>query len=99
MNKIRKSAQGKQCEVRIPGVCNHNPETTVCAHIRQNGLCGVGVKPHDLMTVRACSACHDAIDGRIKTPFTRDEIRLMVHEAHLRTLQAYIDEGLVNCVN
>ncbi|MBC7213069.1 MAG: DUF1364 family protein, partial [Pseudomonas sp.] len=26
--KVRESARGQDCTVRIPGICNFNPETT-----------------------------------------------------------------------
>ncbi len=54
----------EECQVRIPGVCNGNPETSVLAHIRLAGLCGTGIKPPDLIATIACSACHDEIDRR-----------------------------------
>ncbi len=94
MSKIRKSANGKDCLVRLPGICNHNPETTVAAHIRIAGLCGVGIKPSDLLTVRACSACHDEMDGRTRQ-MTNDLKTLYIAEAHCRTLVEYEREGLV----
>ena len=31
---LRKEAKGRGCMVRIPGVCNHNSETVVLAHVR-----------------------------------------------------------------
>lgn len=34
MADLRKAARGRECQVRIPGVCNGNPETTILAHIR-----------------------------------------------------------------
>ncbi len=92
--KIRQSANGKDCLVRFPGICNHNPETTVAAHIRIAGLCGVGQKPSDLLTVRACSACHDEMDGRTQILCIANRIQY-VAEAHCRTLVEYEREGLV----
>ena len=61
MADLRKAARGRECQVRIPGVCNGNPETSVLAHIRLTGLCGTGTKPPDLIATIACSACHDEI--------------------------------------
>ncbi len=29
MVDLRKAAKGQMCTVRIPGYCNHNPETSV----------------------------------------------------------------------
>lgn len=95
MSKIRKSAKGQDCQLLIPGVCNYNPETTVCAHIRVKGLCGMGQKPSDLLSLRACSACHDVMDGRAPSPYSRQEIMQMVHEAHCKALVEYERAGLV----
>lgn len=95
MSKIRKSANGKECLVRLPDICNFNPETTVAAHIRIAGLAGIGMKPSDLLTVRACSNCHDAIDGRSKSGIGSWEMTEYVHEAHCRTLVEYEREGLI----
>lgn len=64
MADLRKAARGRECQVRIPGVCNGNPETSVLAHIRLAGLCCTGIKPPDLIATIACSACHDEIDRR-----------------------------------
>ncbi|HCB7200209.1 TPA: DUF1364 family protein [Escherichia coli] len=35
MANLRKEARGRECQVRIYGVCNGNPETTVLAHYRE----------------------------------------------------------------
>ena len=61
--KLRDSARGQDCTVRIPGVCNFNPETTVLAHL-PCGSKGAGMKGPDIISVFCCSSCHDAIDGR-----------------------------------
>ncbi|EIC2853121.1 DUF1364 domain-containing protein, partial [Escherichia coli] len=37
MVDLRKAAKGQMCTVRIPGYCNHNPETSVLAHYRLAG--------------------------------------------------------------
>ena len=47
----------------------------------------MGRKPNDLAGVHACSSCHDVIDGRLKTDYTREEILVMVLEGLCRTLQ------------
>lgn len=93
---LRKSARDRECQVRIPGVCNGNPETSVLAHYRLAGTCGTSCKPDDMQGAIACSACHDLIDGRTKTKeYSRDELRLMHAEGVLRTQQIWRDEGLV----
>lgn len=92
MANLRKEAQGRECQVRLPGICNGNSETVVLAHFRMAGLCGVGMKPNDLFGAWACSACHDEIDRR-----TRRVDAGEAHMAHLegviRTQAALIAEG------
>lgn len=89
---LRKEVRGMDCLVRIPGVCNFNPETVVLAHL---GGAGMGRKHHDLFGAACCSACHDAIDGRKGTRYTRDELKLMHLEGIVRTQQEWINRGLL----
>lgn len=93
MTNLRKEARGRDCVVRIPGVCNRNPETVVLAHYRLAGHCGTGLKPHDLLAAYACSSCHDCADGRTKTALTREQIRLHFAEGVIRTIAILIREG------
>ncbi|HBE9077624.1 DUF1364 domain-containing protein [Serratia fonticola] len=95
MANLRKKAQGRDCQIRIPGVCNFNPQTSVLTHYRLAGLCGMGIKPNDLVAAIGCSSCHDAVDGRVKTEFTRDELKLMHAEGVFRTLEIWKKEGFV----
>lgn len=92
MANLRKEAQGRECQVRLPGICNGNSETVVLAHFRMAGLCGVGMKPNDLFGAWACSACHDEIDRRTRLTDAGE-----AHMAHLegviRTQAALIAEG------
>lgn len=66
MANLRKEAKGRECQVRLPGICNFNPETTVLAHYRMAGLNGVGQKPDDIFGAWACSSCHDECDRRTR---------------------------------
>lgn len=59
--KILAAAKGMPCTLRFPGHCNHNPETTVSAHIRDQHK-GMGIKASDYSIVFACSDCHFALD-------------------------------------
>ena len=94
--KFTKAACGRDCQIRIPGVCNGNPETTVLAHLRLAGTrCGTGLKPHDLQAAWACSACHDAVDARRKTDFSREQLRTMHMEGMVRTIDILVSEGKV----
>ncbi|MFI7857366.1 DUF1364 domain-containing protein [Pseudomonas promysalinigenes] len=94
-SKLTKAARGRECQVRIPGACNGDPETTVLAHYRLAGICGVGIKPNDLQGAWACSACHDAVDSRRKTKFSHEELRFMHLEGVVRTLDILVSEGKV----
>lgn len=88
MSALRKFAKGKPCMVRLVGICNWNPETTVLAHIRRAGVAGTGQKPPDLCAVWACSACHDEIDRRTRNNRLR-EIEGDVLDALVRQLAWY----------
>ncbi|WP_417790664.1 nuclease domain-containing protein [Terasakiella pusilla] len=87
---VRKSARNKPCALRLP-CCNGNPETTVLAHIRRFGWAGIAQKPNDLLSLYACSSCHDVMDGRAKGECTDTDVL----RAHGETLQTLIREGLV----
>lgn len=71
---LEKLARGKECYLRLPGVCNGNPETTVLCHIRRGGLGGIGYKPVSISAMPMCSHCHDAYDGRANVEYTRTEM-------------------------
>ncbi|MDE2472474.1 MAG: DUF1364 domain-containing protein, partial [Bradyrhizobium sp.] len=82
---LRELARGQLCMVRLPGVCNGNPETTVLAHYRLADTCGAGMKPNDLQAAWACSACHDECDRRTRALET-EYVRLSHAEGVFRTL-------------
>ena len=86
---LRKLAKGQPCMIRVAGICNRNPETTVLAHYRLAGTCGTGIKPPDHLGAWACSACHDAVDGRVRSTWSRCELRLMHAEGVFRTWAAF----------
>jgi hypothetical protein len=95
-NRITKAARGRDCQVRIPGVFNGNPETTVLAHYRMAGTNGMGCKPNDLQGAWACSACHDLIDGRTRHPdYNHFDTQHMHAEGVFRTLDTLIREGIL----
>jgi len=89
---LRKMARGRQCMVRIPFVCSCNPETVVLAHLPGGGM---SRKRHDMHGAWACYACHDALDGRVRSEFSRAELRMMHMEAVIRTQEALIEEGVL----
>lgn len=94
MANLRKEACGRECQVRLPGICNGNSETVVLAHYRMAGLCGIGMKPDDLFGAWACSRCHDEIDRR--THVTDVDCARVAHlEGVIRTQSALLREGKV----
>ena len=91
--KITKSARGEECQVRIPNVCNHNPETVVFAHIGGGGL---GMKRPDTEGSYCCSDCHDVIDLRRREQgIDYDRIKLYHHEGAMRTRKILLEKGLL----
>jgi len=91
--KSRQAARGKPCLVRLPG-CDGGGETTVLAHYRLAGYCGVGMKPPDVFGAFACDPCHAAVDGRRSLEgWTKTEIRLAHAEGCLRTAVELEREG------
>lgn len=90
MSKLREAARGQMCTLRLEG-CNYDPATSVLAHIRMSGHCGMGIKPHDIKSCIACSHCHDVIDGRVKGEFSyKDVLR-----GHFETLDIFLNMGLL----
>lgn len=92
--KLRDSARGRDCELRLIGTCNNNNETTVLAHIGHD--IGTSIKCNDTMAVFACSSCHDVIDGRVSYDSIANP---NIEEDKLRALEAtqsyWINEGLL----
>jgi hypothetical protein len=81
--------------VRLTGICNHDPNTVVLAHIRMMGISGMGLKADDLLGAWACSSCHDAIDRRSHTDLDRDFVKLAHLEGVMRTIAQLRKEGLI----
>lgn len=94
MSKITQSARGERCQIRFPGICNHDPEMTVFAHYRLAGYCGTGIKPPDFMGAYACSACHDEVDRRTRH-LEADFVQTAFAEGVMRTLVRLVEKGLL----
>lgn len=92
MSKIRKSARNEVCQIRIPYACNHSPDTVVLCHL---GGAGMGMKANDAHGAYGCSGCHDAIDHRVKTDFSADDLKIMFYDGMVRTQLILIDKGLL----
>ncbi len=92
---LRQNARGRECVVRLVGICNGNSETTVLAHLKRGGWCGT-VKPPDICAVWACSDCHSEIDGRThRSGLTREQIDAHLLGALCRQLVIYARNGTV----
>lgn len=90
---LRNTARGEPCLIRIPGHCCHDPETTVLCH--DNTESGMAMKACDLHAAFGCHVCHDIVDGRRRTEFTREEISLMFYKGMIRTQAKWVREGIV----
>lgn len=92
--KIRNSARGEDCALRL-GNCSSN-ETVILAHIGRNR--GMGIKCTDYMAVYACSNCHDIIDGRVKSEYTKDQLNTEKLRALEETLGKLFNKELLRVV-
>ena len=64
----------------------------VFAHI---GGGGMARKKPDLFGAYCCSACHDVLDGRVKSSLTKDDKKLAHYEGVERTQEILLAEGLI----
>ena len=92
VSKITESARMEPCTIRLPGICNHNPETTVFCHYRMNT--GGSLKPEDFQGAYGCSACHDEIDRRTRK-LEIEYVRLAHAEGCFRTQAKLVKKGLL----
>lgn len=88
--KLRDSAMGQLCTLRTV-LCNHDPETTVLAHL-PSPIHGMATKSDDWHAVFACSACHSAMDMRDPIEKNWSAVRL---RALQETQRAWFDMGLL----
>lgn len=100
-DKYTRSAKDQPCQVRIPNVCNHNPETTVLAHLNGWGIAG---KHSNIHGAYACSDCHSWLDGGYcyddeivaHSAMDRVSLRDLYHlEGVLRTQVIMIKKGVL----
>ena len=89
--KLRQSAKGQECQIRLPGICNFNTETTVLAHLNGGGI---GIKKDDWQAAFACSACHDEIDRRTRY-MDADTVELEHRRGVERTQTHWLEMGLI----
>lgn len=86
-------AKGEPCKFRFAGICNHNPETVVACHVRNEAF-GMGRKADDFSVIDGCSNCHTFYDLH-----SHEMDRALLLEYVLRglqeTMRARIDRGLL----
>ena len=90
--KLRDSARGRDCTLRVPAVCNGNPETVVLCHVSTKLFGSMGGKSNDQFSFFGCSACHNWTDQRLGTPLERAVYLL---DAIAETQDIFIREGLI----
>lgn len=96
--RIRDSARGEECTVRIVGACTHDPAHTIWSHAPlQAAGKGRGWKSIDLAGAYCCTACDAVIDGQRPMPpgATRDSVMLDWFMGHMRSLVILKQKGLV----
>ena len=100
MSKITESARDEMCQIRIPGVCSHDPATTVLCHMNGSAAGkGLWQKAKDYLGAYGCYKCHQMVDGAVPPPhgMTRDDIKLMFAEGVFRTQIILEKKGLLKC--
>jgi len=96
VSKIRQSARGEDCTIRIPGYCNFNPDTTVLCHPNTHRAGkGERLKAEDALAAYGCSDCHDIVDKRRFIDMPEAEIELCFWHGHAETFLKLKRKGLV----
>ena len=91
-SKILSHAKGQNCTLRLPGICNGNPDTVVFCHLNTGAAGkGMGIKAHDSLGFFGCSACHAAYDQQRG----RAELALEVLDAVCETHVLLVKAGLI----
>jgi hypothetical protein len=89
--KLRNSARGQPCMFQIPGICNHDPSTTVLCHLPSE-IKGLATKSDDFHAAFGCSNCHETIDNN---RLSREESLYYSMRALQRTMRNWVTRGLV----
>lgn len=94
--KYLDAARGQPCQIKIPNVCSYDSSTVVAAHSnKQRHGKGTGLKAHDVFVAWACDRCHSAIDGRIQTDLSPQELQEFWQWGFERTLISAIEQGFI----
>lgn len=92
MANLRKLARDRECQIRIPGICNGDPSTVVLCHLPGAGMAR---KHHDLHGAWGCAACHAVVDGHASSDYPKELLKMWLLEAVIRTQQILIAEGAI----
>lgn len=84
---LRDFARGQECTLRLP-CCNHDPETTIHAHLRYFGWAGIAQKPVDFLGIHACSSCHAAQEDKSLEAVGFEDLLRAMGETQLRLHRA-----------
>jgi hypothetical protein len=87
---LREQARGRDCQIRLPQICNFDPATTVLCHYRLVGLSGMGMRSPDVFAAHGCSKCHSVVDTS-KDP----EIVIAFLQGVIRTQALLVKEGII----
>ena len=95
--RIRDSARGESCTVRIVGVCSFDPEKTIWSHAPLGaGGKGRSIKALDLCGAYACTSCDAVVDMQAPMPPGMDRAAVLIDwmYGHMRSLVRLRQKGL-----
>lgn len=93
-SKITRSANGKHCRIRIPGMCKGLHGVVWC-HLPRSTCKGMGFKPPDFLGAYGCHACHDEVDRRTMV-FDQEFVDRYFYEAMVESQLMLLELGLVS---
>ncbi|RKP44767.1 nuclease domain-containing protein [Pararobbsia silviterrae] len=98
-SKIRKSANGEYCRLRLPGVCKTEIGNVVWAHSNrsEHGKAG-GMKADDVYGCYACYWCHCVYDRQHARPqgMTLEFVETRFTEAMRESQHALLQKSLID---
>jgi Protein of unknown function (DUF1364) len=90
---LRDSARGRDCTMELPGICNHDPEKVVLAHL-PSPVKGMRTKSDDWHAVFCCSSCHDYMDQHPSPAMVTFQMRALQ-----RTQKFWFDNSYLSLKN
>jgi len=92
--KITNAARDQDCTLNILGVCNFDPATVVFCHFPDESH-GIGIKASDASGGFGCSACHDAIDNRVRSEEFLERSDWYMRRSQTSTVQKLLEMGVL----